>query len=286
MTTWSIALLRTLGILLSAAGLAAVFYVLVLSERGPVRANLARYAAYLDRHLQFLRSPYRGAQIIVWQAVAVGVVLAAAVGLAPVLVILAPLVALFPAFQLKQQRDRRTTRIEEQLDSWMMVLSNALRAVPSIGDALASSQALTYAPIAEELDVVLKEYQLGTPLDQAIQNMGDRVNSRVVSTALTTLQVARRTGGDLPATLETSAASLREMARLEGVVRTKTADGRNQAWVIGAMPLALIVMLHMADPKMLTPLIERPLGNVLALAAFLLWAGAIALSMRILQVDI
>ena len=70
------------------------------------------------------------------------------------------------------------------------------------------------------------------------------------------------------------------------MVRTKTADGRNQAWVIGAMPLALIVMLYMADPKMLTPLIERPLGNVLALAAFLLWAGAIVLAMRILQVDI
>ena len=44
----------------------------------------------------------------------------------------------------------------------------------------------------------------------------------------------RQVGGNLPKVLETTAHTLREMKRLEGVIRTKTADGRMQLWVIGA----------------------------------------------------
>jgi tight adherence protein B len=108
----------------------------------------------------------------------------------------------------------------------------------------------------------------------------------VITTALTMLQVARRTGGDLPSTLETSAASLRELARLEGVVRTKTADGRNQAMVVGALPMVIIVLLYFVHPDLLMPLFQTLKGNILLGFAIALWVGAIALALKILKVDI
>jgi tight adherence protein B len=282
----SLLLLRMIGFALASVGVAASIYLLFRRPDGPIRLALERYLAHLDANLRFIRSSTRAVHILLMQALASAIVLGLCIWISPVLILLEVPVIAGPLLHGRQQAKTRIYRIDQQLDGWLLVLANALRAVPSIGDGLASSQALTHPPIAEELDIVLKEYQLGTPLDQALQNMGERLDSRVVWTALTILQVARRTGGDLSTTLETSAASLREMARLEGVVRTKTADGRNQAWVIGAMPLLLVVLLYLMDPTMLSPLATTNLGNLLAALAFLLWAGAIFAAIRILQVDI
>ena len=107
-----------------------------------------------------------------------------------------------------------------------------------------------------------------------------------MSGALATLLVARQTGGDLPAILEQSAATLREMARLEGVVRTKTAEGKAQAYVLGAIPFVLIVAIHLVDEHWLPPLFEKPLGLMILAVATTLWVAAILLARRILTVDV
>lgn len=280
------ALLRAIALFTLALGTATLVVWLAVAPSSPLRKSLTAYATRLNEQLRFLRAHISAKQILGWQAAAFVLVAVLANMLAPVLILLEIGVVVGPWIRIQKLRDERTLRLEQQLDTWLLMLANALKAVPSIGDALASSQALMHAPMSQELDIVLKEYRLGTPLDVALFNMGDRIKSRVITTALTMLQVARRTGGDLPTTLETAAASLRELARLEGVVRTKTADGRNQAMVVGALPGVVIAVLYFMHPALLVPLFESFKGNLLLAIAFGLWAGAIASSLKILKVDI
>lgn len=244
------------------------------------------YVTRLDNDMKFIRANRSGQTVLFLQALAIGVFGVLSAFYHPLLLILVPIMMVAPPIQLKNLRDKRIARIESQLDGWLLVLANALKAVPSIGDALISSRTLTHAPISEEVDVAIKENQLGAPLDDALRNMGNRINSRVVNAALTMLSVARKTGGDLPSTLETSAASLREMARLEGVIRTKTADGRNQAFVLGSLPAVLIVALYFAYPVLLERLFNTTMGNVLLGVAITLWIGAVVTALNILNVDI
>src|SRR5262249_43696229 len=116
-----------------------------------------------------------------------------------------------PYFYIINQHDERLRKLEELLDSWLLMLANALKASPSLGEAISNSAKLIRPPFSEEIDLVLKEMKLGTPLDQAVLNMSRRVNSRVISSSLATILVGRQTGGDLPNILETSAGTLREM---------------------------------------------------------------------------
>lgn len=272
-------------VLLSLALFLLVFGI-IGSSNSMVYGYLKQYIEKLDHDLKFIRTKTTGKNLFLSQAsiiCALGVVVALT---SPLLLILLPIVIIGPTLQLKNLRERRVARIEQQLDGWLLVLANALKAVPSIGEALISSRSLAHAPISEEVDVAIKENQLGTPLDDAMQHMADRIGSRVVATAIITLKVARRTGGDLPSTLEVSAASLREMARLQGVIRTKTADGRNQAFVLGSMPAVIIVALYFAQPSLLMKLVETDMGHILIGVALFLWIGAILTAMKILQVDI
>ena len=280
------AAMRLIAFVCLTLGPPALFIYLFVVPTGPLRTLVTRYTGDLDRQLRFLRSPISGVQVLMWQMFGLLLCLLLTNFVAPIFGMLIFGVAAGPFLQIRHLREQRVVRMEQQLDGWLLMLANALRAVPSIGDALASSQALLHAPISQELDVVLKEYKLGTPLDIALRNMAERVKSRVISTAVTMLQVARRTGGDLPTTLETSAASLRELARLEGVVRTKTADGRNQAMVVGALPLVVIAALYFVQPDLLMPLFQSLKGNIILGIAIALWAGAIASAIKILKVDI
>ena len=110
--------------------------------------------------------------------------------------------------------------------------------------------------------------------------------SRAFSGALTTVLIGRQTGGDLSRILETSAATLREMARLEGVVRTKTAEGKAQAWVLGVIPPLLVALLNWMDPLWLQPLSSGIIGYIIVAIAVVFWVAAIFAARRILAVDI
>ncbi len=67
--------------------------------------------------------------------------------------------------------------------------------------------------------------------------------------------------------LDGAAAALRELARLEGVVRTKTAEGKAQAFVIGLLPAPLVLGVHAMDPKFFAPLAQSFLGNLVVAGA-------------------
>ncbi len=196
------------------------------------------------------------------------------------------LVATVPKMSLRSRRDKRRAAIELQLDGWLMVLSNALKAAPSLGEALATRASLTRAPMAEELDLVLKEVRFGSPIDQALLHMAARCDSRTLWGAVATLLVARQTGGDVSRILEESADSLREMSRLEGVVKSKTADGRAQAYVLAGMPFALLGAIHFIDPHWLGALGDSALGYLIIGGAAALWMMGFLSARKILAVDL
>jgi tight adherence protein B len=187
---------------------------------------------------------------------------------------------------LNKASEQRISRIDEQIEPWLNAVANALKASPSLGDALSSTVTLVPNPISQELDVLVKEYELGTPLDDALENLRSRINSRTLAGTVTALKIARRSGGNLTEMLETAAASLREFARLEGVVRTKTAEGKAQAFVIGLIPIPMVWGIHSMDARFFEPLVHSFFGQLIIAGAIVLWITAIVAARKILDVDV
>ncbi len=276
-----------LGAVLLMVGAVVAIYLLITDPTSFVRVYWAKYVAALDAEVRFQLWKTSGKDIGRAQ-------LAAFFGM-PIFaflmddsfyaVFMIP-IAIVPWFWLQNKHAERVTALEILLDSWLLLLANALKAAPSLGEAISSSARLIRPPFSDEVDLVIKEMKLGTPLDQAVLNMSRRVDSRVVSSSLATILVGRQTGGDLPEILEKSAATLREMQRLEGVVRTKTAEGKMQAVVLAAIPFVLLFMIHQVDNQWLRPLVETTTGYIIIAVATTLWFVAIILARRILTVDV
>ncbi|MFI5307137.1 MAG: type II secretion system F family protein [Polyangiales bacterium] len=260
---------------------------LALASDPGARAWLARHEAALDGNLRYLQARTPARRLLRYQAAAMLALGVLALASARVwLLLLVVLIVPAPRLFLRRRCDDRSARIEEQLDTLLLALANALKANPSLGEALASTARLLPAPLGQEISLVLKQHALGNPIDRCLTELGERVGSTVVSTAVATIRIARNAGGNLGETLESCAASLREMARLEGVVRTKTAEGRAQSALIGAVPFPLLWLLHALDPHLLDPLWDTMRGHVVVAVAAALWGTALLSARKILAVDL
>lgn len=286
-TTQTIAM-SYLGLLFLGAGLAWAIYVTITDRDSPLARAYSTYTRHLDVEFRALfLHEVTGRLVANWQ---LGLSLAAVVVFVVTEQILAlaiiGLIAVAPKVWLVQARAERVTKLEAQIDTFLLALANSLKASPSLGDALGACTLLLRAPIQQELELTMKENQLGVPLDQALLTMAKRVGSQSFASSLSTVLIGRQTGGDLPKILETAAGTLREMARLEGVVRTKTAEGKAQAWVLGVMPPILTGILNWIDPLWLKPLSSSFVGHIVVLVAVVFWVASILAARKILAVDI
>jgi tight adherence protein B len=248
---------------------------------------IRRYRTRLDKRLKFLRVRCPASRVIAGQFLG-GIVCVAASMLrnSALPLLFLPAIMLGPKVQIERFVARRVTAVEEQIEPWLNAVANALKANPSLGEAIASSASLLPVPISEEIDLLVKEYELGTSLDRALEQFAQRIGSKTLTGAVLALQVARNSGGNLPETLENAAAALRELARLEGVVRTKTAEGKAQAFVIGMIPIPMVVGIHLMDARFFEPLVATFTGHLVIGAAIVVWALAIVLASKILAVDV
>jgi tight adherence protein B len=279
--------IKWLGVLLLILGLLGAVWAAVADPNGALSRGWIRYTRYLDRKLRLMFIFTPGAVIASVQAVAFASVIALhlLVNL-PLWYLFAAAVLVAPPLYIERMRRKRIETIEAQLDGFMTALANALKTTPSIGDGIISVQGLLHPPMSKEVELAVKEMRVGSTLDEALLRMAGRVGSRQLDSALCAVLIGRQIGGNLPKILETTAQTLREMARLEGVVRSKTAEGKAQMWVLAIFPFVLMAALESVKEGYFAPLTESVLGYVVAFIAAGFWIASLVVARKVLAVDI
>jgi tight adherence protein B len=274
-----------IAIVLAAGSVGLVAYWLLL--QGPAYRSWQRYSEHLAQYFSILFIARSASALAASHMVTCALLLfVALLTSSATLGLMVPILALAPSMVLDSKVRKKREAISEQLAPWLTILANSLKSSPNITDAFASSTGLVQSPLREEIDLLVKEVQLGEHLDRAMQSSAARLQSPLYSSVMTTLLVARMSGGNLPKILVDSSDTLREMERLAGVVRTKTAEGRSQAFVLALLPFVMIMALQKVDPEMIPGLAETSTGCIIIGASIALWVSAIALAMRIVKVDI
>jgi tight adherence protein B len=268
---------------------AAVSAVLFAPRVGLYHAQEGRYADWLRIRLRRLHASRKPATLVDLQLVLVGLGgFVAALGIAPLsyALVLVASSAFLPPFVLERLVARRLARLDAQADSFCLALANALKANANIGAALESLVTLLEAPIAQELDLAMKETRVGRPLGEALQELAVRTASQKIGTIIAAVLIGRQVGGNLPKLLETTAATLREITRLEGVIRQKTATGRMQIWGMSILPIVVIAGTYVFKPDFFAPLTASAVGYAIATGGLLLYVASLALARKILAVDV
>ena len=280
--TWRLA---TLASALGALG--ALVFALVGTRKGIAYFVVGKYGAHLGARLRTLHRPNTSSRIVALQtAVLVALAAVAVLGRASPALLIAVAVAAGPALWLEREVARRVARLDEQADGFATALANALKSTASIGAAIDSVAGMMEGPIAQEFAFAVKEMQLGKSLDEALASVGPRARSAKTTTVLASILIARQVGGNLSVVLERTAATLREMERLEGVVRQKTAESRAQMWAMTLAPFVICYGMMRFDENFFEPLTTSTTGRALVAGAVVSYVAALVVARKILAVDI
>lgn len=191
-----------------------------------------------------------------------------------------------PWLFLVLQRDRRRRRFLTQLPDTLQLISGSLQAGYSLQQAISTLVLEAEPPISTEFRRALAEHNLGRPLEDSLDDVGKRLESRDFTWVVMAIRIQHEVGGNLAELLTTVATTLRERDRLRRQVRALSAEGRLSGWILGALPLVFATYLSLVRPEYLSPLMHTPLGWLLLTAAAVLYvSGAIWIS-RVVRVEV
>ncbi len=177
------------------------------------------------------------------------------------------LVSLFlPFVYLNMLRGRRLKRFNQALPDALDLITRALRAGHSISAAIEIVGQEAAEPVRTEFREVHRQQNFGLPHREALLELASRVPSQDLQFVVTAMLVQKETGGNLVETLDRTAAVVRDRIRIQGEVRTYTAQGRMTGYILGALPLIMFFLINMANHGYARVLIEDPTGRKLIYA--------------------
>ena len=171
--------------------------------------------------------------------------------------------AVSPVMILLMQRKRRFAAFDRQLPDALTMMKNSLQAGYTLNKAMQVIAEEMEAPVGEEFRDTVEEMRLGVPLSQAMNNLRRRVENNNLDIFITAVLIQFEVGGSLTELLENVSETIRERFRMEGEVKSLTAEGRISGIVVGVLPIALVAIISVMQPDYLEPLLTTETGHKL-----------------------
>lgn len=191
----------------------------------------------------------------------------------PVPVLLGPIFGFLlmglPVGWLLVKRKRRLAKFSNQMPEALELLSRSLRAGHSLNAGFGLVASEMEAPLATEFGRCFEEQNFGIPLEEAIEDMAQRVPNMDLRFFATAIVLQRQTGGDLSEILDKIGHLVRERIMIQGQIQALTGEGRMSGIVLLAMPPTLFLVMLKMNYDYVVLLFTDPIGKVMMVGALI-----------------
>ena len=184
-----------------------------------------------------------------------------------------------PESLLETIKKARGNKVNKQLQDALILLSNSLRSGMDIVQGFEMVSRDLLPPIADEFGLVVKNYQLGTPFEQALDGLNDRIDSRMLAYIIKAIIIQRQVGGNLTVIFSRLVENIREESKLEEKLQAMTAQQKIQSVVVSIMPFVMMLVMFIFNPSQMISFYTSPIGVVI----FLFCVFWIAIGMKVLK---
>ncbi len=174
---------------------------------------------------------------------------------------------LLPTGWLAFKAWRRQNAFLSGMPDSLQLVAASLSSGYSLPQALDSVVQEGSEPMAAELGRALAEARLGVPLEDALDDIAERMDSRDWRWVVMAVRVQRDVGGNLAEVLTGVSDTMRERAKLRRQVHALSAEGRLSAVILIGLPIAMAAYEFTFRREYMRPLYTQPLGITMLVAA-------------------
>lgn len=175
-----------------------------------------------------------------------------------------------PHFYIGWVKKKRQEKISQQLETVISLMCSSLGAGGNPVFAIQNVAAEAPEPCRSEFAKVMQEINLGVRTEDALNNLRQRVNSQDLDMMITAILITMQQGGRLSEMLEKIGYTIRERAKLQGDLKSMTAQGRMSANLVGGLPLALLFFMNFLNPSYIRTFFSSTLGEIIFVLALAL----------------
>jgi tight adherence protein B len=171
---------------------------------------------------------------------------------------------------LKFRASRRQAAFADQLDDSLQLMAGSLRAGHSLLRAVDS-----VSSEAEEFSRIVNETRVGRDLNDALDEVAERMGSDDFTWVAQAIAIHREVGGNLAEVLDAVSQTIRERNAIRRQVKALSAEGKLSAIVLMALPFGVAGFISLTNPSYMAKFTESTTGYaMLAAAVVMLLLGA------------
>jgi tight adherence protein B len=204
----------------------------------------------------------------------------------PVALVLAAAVAVAPFGYVIHKRDARMKEFERQLPDTLQLLAGAMRAGFSFMQGMETIANESTGAMKRELQRVFTEARLGRPIEDALDETAERMQSRDLAWAVMAIRIQREVGGNLAALLDTVADTMTKRERLRREIKTLTAEGRFSGIVVSLFAPVFGLFLFVTRRDYISGLWSESIGVIAMVGAASLSFGGWLWLRKIVRIEV
>ena len=147
-----------------------------------------------------------------------------------------------------------------------------MRSGQSISQAMQAVAEEFSEPLALEFLYCHEQMNMGLSAEVAMRQLAKRAGLLEVKIFVLAVIVQRQTGGNLAELLDKLGSVIRDRFRIDGMIKSLTAQGRFQAMILLSLPPGMFVLLLLINPEYEMQLFDYPLAIATALGMMALGA--------------
>ena len=177
-----------------------------------------------------------------------------------------------PKYIIQYLFKKRSDLFVNQMVDGLTLLSNGVRSGLTVPQSMERVVENLPAPISQEFGLVLSQMRLGLSLEEALNNLGERVPMPDVQMFVTTVNILKETGGDMSETFSIIVETIRERQKVQKKIEALTAQGLMQGVIMTLVPFVLMIGFLIFDPGYIMPMFSTTFGIIMLFVMLVLQA--------------
>jgi len=207
-------------------------------------------------------------------------------------ILMSPYVIFYVKRRAKEKIKENRRKLCQEFKEAIISLSVSLNAGYSIENSFKEAQKelqILYGKetlIVRELQEIVSRIANNECVEEVLCAFADRSEVEEIKYFADVFKYAKRNGGDMIAIIRNTASTIRQKIDVEQEIQTVISGKKMEVKVMQIMPFAMIAYLRLTSPSFIAFLYGNLIGIVVMSVCLLIYAGALLLAKRIVEIDV
>jgi tight adherence protein B len=170
-----------------------------------------------------------------------------------------------PRWVLSYLQKRRINKFLVEFPNAIDIIVRGIKSGLPLADCIRIIAAEAAEPTKSEFRAIVEAQSMGLGIGEACARLFKRMPIPEANFFVIVIQIQQKAGGNLSEALGNLSRVLRERKKMKDKVKALSMEAKASAWIIGALPIIVGVLVQMSSPGFIAPLFTTQMGHIMLL---------------------